>query len=324
LREKERGLTVFSSTIIATIARPTLSRAVWSVLRQEFTADDFEVVVVNDSGQSLTVEDWQNDSRVQVVHTNRRGPQVAQNVGAALARGHYLHFLDDDDWLLPGAMSCLWHLSRCSQEADWLYGATQLLDRTGQSLIQLRHEMNGNIFTQAMAGEWIPLQSSFIKAHAFMAIGGMNTVPGVCWDVDLCRRIALRGAVAGTDALVVCHETGAGSSMRVTAEPTRAVRENILDERGVFGRLRHSATSSYWRGRMARAYLTSMLWNFQHWYAFAAARRALFGAMSVVAAGADLAKLAFWKGLLFAYDSQTFQRGVDDRARKERGAPREA
>ena len=41
---------MFSSTIIPTINRGTLSRAVLSVLEQDFSADDFEVIVVNELG----------------------------------------------------------------------------------------------------------------------------------------------------------------------------------------------------------------------------------------------------------------------------------
>ena len=44
---------VFSSTIIPTVDRPTLGRAVLSVLDQEFAEADFEVIVVNDSGAPL-------------------------------------------------------------------------------------------------------------------------------------------------------------------------------------------------------------------------------------------------------------------------------
>ena len=48
---------MFSSTVIPTVNRPTLSRTVRSVLDQDFTAGDFEVIVVNDSGQTLPDED---------------------------------------------------------------------------------------------------------------------------------------------------------------------------------------------------------------------------------------------------------------------------
>ena len=101
---------MFCSTVIPTIGRSTLSRAVCSVLQQSFTADEFEVIVVNDSGSPLPDADWQHSDHVRVLHTNRRERSVARNTGAAIAEGRYLHFLDDDDWLLPGALKTFWDL----------------------------------------------------------------------------------------------------------------------------------------------------------------------------------------------------------------------
>ena len=110
---------MFSSTIIPTISRPTLSRAVCSVLSQDFTSADFEVIVVNDSGQPLPDAAWQYSERVRIIETNRRERCVARNTGAAIARGNYLHFLDDDDWLLPDALEAFWAVEffQCVSEA---------------------------------------------------------------------------------------------------------------------------------------------------------------------------------------------------------------
>jgi glycosyltransferase involved in cell wall biosynthesis len=44
---------MFCSVIIPTIGRTTLDRAILSVLNQDFSQDEFEVIVVNDSGQTL-------------------------------------------------------------------------------------------------------------------------------------------------------------------------------------------------------------------------------------------------------------------------------
>ena len=41
---------MFLSTVIATIGRPTLRRSVESLLSQQVAPDDYEVIVVNDSG----------------------------------------------------------------------------------------------------------------------------------------------------------------------------------------------------------------------------------------------------------------------------------
>ena len=76
---------MFATTIIPTIGRATLSRAVRSVLDQAFDAADFEVIVVNDSGSPLPDAEWRRSERVRVVDTRRRERSVARNTGAAVA-----------------------------------------------------------------------------------------------------------------------------------------------------------------------------------------------------------------------------------------------
>ena len=59
---------VFCSSIIPTINRSTLTRAVCSVLDQQFDRAGFEeVIVVNDSGRPLPDMDWLHCEQVQVV-----------------------------------------------------------------------------------------------------------------------------------------------------------------------------------------------------------------------------------------------------------------
>ena len=64
-------MTMFVSTIIPTVARDTLARAVVSVLDQDLAGEDFEVIVVNDSGAPLPSAPWQSSSRVRIVDTRR-------------------------------------------------------------------------------------------------------------------------------------------------------------------------------------------------------------------------------------------------------------
>ena len=312
---------MFCSTVIPTIGRPELSRAVCSVLEQTFTADDFEVIVVNDSGKPLPESKWQESERVQIIHTKRRERCVARNAGAAIARGKYLHFLDDDDWLLPGALENFWALARQS-DANWLYGSSQLVDRQGQPLIQLHHGMNGNCFIQTMAGEWIPLQSSCIKTEAFFAIGGFSPLILATQDVDLCRRIALRGDLGGISNPIACIGMGIeGSVTDYNRGPiySRQAREKILNEPGVFARMRASANSSYWYGRIVRVYLTSAIWNLQHRKIFTMASRIMFAIAGVASVNWRILSPAFWRAVTKAYESETFLRGFRE---ANRGAER--
>jgi glycosyltransferase involved in cell wall biosynthesis len=289
---------VFSSTIIPTVNRPTLSRAISSVLEQAFSAADFEVIVVNDSGQPMPDTDWRHSERVRVIDTNRRERSVARNTGAAIARGKYLHFLDDDDWLLPGALDALWALDQTS-DAVWLYGSYQTVDNDGNLIEEFHPGIAGNIFALLVAGEGIPFQVSLLQARQFYAVGGFDPHPTITGveDRDLGRRMALTGAVAYTPAIVAkirIGQQGSTTNWATLAESDRRGREKVLSAQNAFARLRGSANSSYWRGRVSRAYFASMVWNLRRKNIFAAASRATAG---LVLAGAHTLSADFWHGL---------------------------
>ena len=178
---------MFCSTIIPTVNRPSLSRTVNSVLQQDFPKDQFEVIVVNDSGKPLTEADWQQSPQVRVIETNRRNRCVARNAGAAIAMGQYLHFLDDDDWMMPGAFTALWELSLHSRAA-WLYGGFQFVDNSGTALRNVFLNETGNCLIQLMSGEYLPIQASFIMAGPFFSVGGFADLPSLAGgyeDIDL-------------------------------------------------------------------------------------------------------------------------------------------
>jgi glycosyltransferase involved in cell wall biosynthesis len=305
---------MFCSTVIPTVGRSTLSRAVTSVLNQTLAADEFEVIVVNDSGQPIPQADWHRSARVQIISANRRERSVARNTGAAIAKGRYLHFLDDDDWLFPDALQHLWALAESSDDA-WLYGSTQLVDRQRKPIIQLRHGLNGNCFVHVMAGEWIPLQASLIRAETFFSVGGFNPHISGPEDIDLLRRIALHGDLAETDQLVVYiarGEDGSTTDYSRHAEMRRWSRELTLDSPGVLSRFRASAGSSYLHGRILRVYLTSVVWNLQHGRLFAALSRATFGLASFSLAGRYVLSASYWRALARVYENKTFIRGFQE------------
>jgi glycosyltransferase involved in cell wall biosynthesis len=91
------------SVVIPTIGRPALLlRAVASVLGQ--TMADLELIVVVDGmdAASLAALDGVGDARLTVIaNAVSRGAAGARNMGAGLARGAWLAFLDDDDVWLP-------------------------------------------------------------------------------------------------------------------------------------------------------------------------------------------------------------------------------
>jgi hypothetical protein len=289
---------IFCSTIIPTINRPTLSRSVCSVLDQAFTSADFEVIVVNDSGQPLPDMEWQNSERVRVIATNRRERSVARNTGAAIARGRYLHFLDDDDLLLPGALDAFWALDReQGDDVIWLYGSYRTVDDEGNLIAEWYPGIIGNVFGLLVAGESIPLPASLLETKGFFAAGAFDPNLSYAEDRDLGRRMNRLGDVAWTSSVVAelrIGEAGSTSDWSKKAVSDRWGREKALGAQCAFTRLRASATSSYLHGRVSRAYFASMVWNLEHKQLFIAASRAV-ACLALI--GWHPLSPEFWRGL---------------------------
>ena len=289
---------MFCSTIIPTIGRQTLSRSVYSVLDQSLNTADFEVVVVNDSGQPLPDMDWQHSEHVQVINTNRRERSVARNTGAAIAKGDYLHFLDDDDILLPGALEALWKLGEDSS-ADWLYGSYQTVNNDGNLIEELHPDFHGNVFSILVAGESVPFQVSLLRTSLFFRVGGFDPDPVILGveDRDVERRFTFHGLVAYTPIIVAkirIGEMGSTTNWAVIAEGDRWGREKALNLQDAFAHLKASANSHYLHGRVSRAYFASMVWNLNRKNLFIAASRLTAG---LAFAGTHTLSTSFWEGL---------------------------
>lgn len=97
------------SVVIPTRNRPLLlSRALSSVLQQEF--DQYELLVVDDASSAATHQLVQayNDPKVRYIRkTTQQGAGAARNTGILHAEADWVAFLDDDDELLPGFLSAM-------------------------------------------------------------------------------------------------------------------------------------------------------------------------------------------------------------------------
>ena len=89
------------SIVLTTYNRPTLlADALASIDRQ--TLRDFEVILVNDHGESVAhLLSGYGFPIAYLLQARNRGPAAARNAGHRLARGRYLVYLDDDDLFLP-------------------------------------------------------------------------------------------------------------------------------------------------------------------------------------------------------------------------------
>ncbi len=144
------------SIIIPTRNRPQLlARCLESLTRLEYAAERWEVIVVNDGGL-----DWRAAASppllaslpIQTHAIPHAGPAAARNAGAALARGRYLAFTDDD----------------CAVSPDWL---TQLAAGFGQTGAQAVGGQTQNPYPDSGAAAAAQLLVDFLYTHLQTAAG---------------------------------------------------------------------------------------------------------------------------------------------------------
>lgn len=292
---------VFLSFIIPTIGRLTITRAIESILNAQGNDPGIEIIVINDSGHPLPPAEWQSSELVRIIATNQRERCYARNAGAAVARGNYLSFLDDDDWLLPNAISAYWELSQQDPGAVWLYGGLQVVDENGVCLAEMNSGLNGDCFAQIMGGAWVPIQASCIRSEAFFGVGGYRTDILGTEDLDLSRRIARIGRLANTAEPVACLLRGdtwdTSTNYLRAPEDTKRSRDAILDEAGIFTHLIRTADSGYWYGRMLRVYLSTITWNIRRKQYLRALSRCLYSLAGLALSGRHIGTKTYWEGV---------------------------
>lgn len=298
---------MFISTIIPTIGRSTLARTVYSVLEQGCHHEEWEVIVVNDSGRDLPAEDWQKLPNVRMVSTNRLNRSIARNTGAAIATGRYLHFLDDDDWILPGAFDAFWESTKNSSAA-WFHGAFSMVDNSGDKIVDIFPVESGNCFINLVSWEWLPLQASIVDANAFFKVGGfamLESLMGGFEDIHLARQVALIFDFVSIPNLIACIRSGDNGSTTNYEDmfiQNRQSREISLDMLGSYQRLVSSARNNrsrngYWHGKIVYYFLVSAVKNFRTRRFFTAMSRLFHVFASLLASGKYFFQADFWSGV---------------------------
>jgi glycosyltransferase involved in cell wall biosynthesis len=255
------------SFIIPTIGRETLTRAVESALAQSHNVashPQHEVVVVNDSGNDLPRADWFNAPQVRIVDSNCIERSAARNAGATAARGKWLLFLDDDDYLTPDAAGALLDVA-CETGCSRVYGGYRLVNDADEMLDELRPQVRGDALTHFVAGESIPLGATLFDRALFFKAGAFDTRYATLEDYDFVVRYALVSPVECTDQIVACFRVGGpggSTDWSKTNAQHRVVRESHLNLPHMFKRIMESASSDpFLRGQAARAYVSSARWN---------------------------------------------------------------
>lgn len=168
-----------------------------SVLAQEYR--NFEVIVCDDGSHDGTLAILESyGARIRLLRQKNQGVAAARNHAAASARGEFLAFLDHDDVWEPNLLSTLVPLLARREELGLVYADAWIIDsrsqRRGRRGTYL-HYAEGQIFDALLHGNFVPVETTLLRAALFFELGGCDESLHYLEDYELCLRIARRAPV---------------------------------------------------------------------------------------------------------------------------------
>ena len=88
-----------------------LQKCLSSVLAQDISADEYEIIVVNDgstdNSQKIIDEFKQSNNNIRTLIQTNSGQSVARNKALDIAKGDYIWFVDSDDYISENCLNKL-------------------------------------------------------------------------------------------------------------------------------------------------------------------------------------------------------------------------
>lgn len=187
------------SVIVPTFNRPhSLHHLLHSLARQQLPPDHFEVIIVDDGGDTPLqplLHPFLHLLNLRLLRVSKRGCGPARQAGVDLARGHFLAFTDDDCRPQPGWLASLLATLRAHPSAA--VGGLTVNALTSSVFSEATQWLVNSAARGAHPNSpaFCPTSNVAFPRAPFLAIGGLNRH----WhnsggeDRDLCLRWRLAG-----------------------------------------------------------------------------------------------------------------------------------
>lgn len=182
-----------------------IGRCMESLVRNDFSRNEFEVIVVDNGSRDKTIEiarSFESHLLLRILQLTGVHISALRNRGAAIANGKFLAFLDAD----------------CIPHPGWLANASRLLEEPGSGIVGAHYQIPedatwvGRVWCEDRSAEkvgdvsYVPAGDLLIRREVFSLLGGFDESIQTNEDLELCRRAASAGfAVRSYPQLGVVH-----------------------------------------------------------------------------------------------------------------------
>lgn len=191
-----------------------LRRAVTSVRRQTF--DSIEIIVVSDDSPDELSGFALEFPEVQIISLPKNaGPGVARNAGMDCAKGHFIAFLDSDDWWYPNKLAIQIPLM-LESGAAWGHHPYDIVTDSGKWLRRVSNDqIIGDVRDATMRSFRVQTSCLVIRRDVLSGAGCRFSAERIGEDLALFRALARLHPIHRTPHVLsafVSHGSNAGFS----------------------------------------------------------------------------------------------------------------
>ena len=184
-----------------------LSRALESILAQDYPADCLEIIIVDDGSTDdspLIAEGYaERNSRVLALRQANAGPGPARNRGIAASGGELIAFLDSDDSWEPSKLSRQVALYQQDPELGLIHCGCTFVDQFGHPVdgwSRTTRPAQGDVLLDFFCDFFLILSSVVVPRRCLDAVGHFDPALRVGEDNDLFLRLLAKYRVGCVDA----------------------------------------------------------------------------------------------------------------------------
>lgn len=183
-----------------------LPEAIDSVLKQRH--GNIELIVVDDGSTDASRDIVHTyGHKVRLIEQQNSGPYPARNRGMREASGHYLAFLDADDYWSPEFLDATYKALQGNNAALAYCGWQNvgLPDKESRPYIPPDYEAGNKLsFFLSAAAPW-PIHAALVRRNAMEEAGGFDEQFATCMDYDLWLRIGARHPIVRVEEVMAFY-----------------------------------------------------------------------------------------------------------------------
>ncbi|NQV68512.1 MAG: glycosyltransferase [Pseudohongiella sp.] len=224
------------SIICRTIGRPELQQALKSVNSQSYP--NIEIVLVNAATKTLSgYQAYAGDTPVTLIATGQPLTRSeAANAGLHAAKGQYLMFLDDDDWIANDHVQTLMEFLGNQNEVLAAYSSTQKTDVDGNPIDYVFEENFDPVLL--MRDNYIPIHAMLFERSLLDHGCHFDEAFDIYEDWDFWLQLSQHTEFRHIDKITAFYREGGDSDTAVENVQLRYQSDNYLGKgrAAIFGK----------------------------------------------------------------------------------------